>query len=64
MKKMNELMSVKGSVVEAYNGESRDWWSHVNDDDIYAALGDPDFIAYVGDIYQDAVYGYPTVSAS
>ena len=47
MKRLNKIAEHRSGVVETYKGETRNWFDVINDDDVYAAIGDPDFQAYV-----------------
>ncbi len=58
-----DALCANNSIVDLYEGEMRDWWINVNEDDIYRELDDPAFDAFVNEICQDAIYGYPSVDA-
>ena len=47
MKRLQKIAEHRSGVVETYKGETRKWFDVINDDDVYAAIGDPDFQAYV-----------------
>ena len=47
MKRLQKIAEHRSGVVETYKGETRNWFDVINDDDVYAAIGDPDFQAYV-----------------
>lgn len=47
MEKLNKIAEKKQSVIDTYKNEYRPLLNAVNDDDVYAALEDPDFQAYV-----------------
>ena len=47
MERLNKIAEHRSGVVDTYKGETRDWFDVINDDDVYAAIGDPDFQAFV-----------------
>ena len=47
MEKLNKIAEKKQSVIDTYKNEYRPLLNAVNDDDVYAALEDPEFQAYV-----------------
>ena len=48
MEKLNTIAEnqLRG-ILDAYEGETREFFGTVSDDDVYAALEDPDFQAFV-----------------
>jgi hypothetical protein len=47
MEKLNKIAEKKQSVIDTYKNEYRPLLNAVNDNDVYAALEDPEFQAYV-----------------
>lgn len=47
MEKLNKIAEKKQSVIDTYKNEYRPLLNAVNDNDVYAALEDPEFQAFV-----------------
>lgn len=65
MKHMKNLQKIADShlcgITTLYRNEHRTWWENVNEDEIYARIGDSDFAAEVERIVQDTI-GNPVAS--
>ena len=48
MKRLNKIAEANlNGIVDAYKDETRSWFDIVNEDDVYAAIEDPEFQAFV-----------------
>jgi len=57
MEKLNKIAEAKlNGIVNAYQGETRNWWDLVDEEAIYKAIGEPLFDAYVRLVTEDAHY--------
>ena len=61
MEKLNKIAAKQSGIVNAYQGETRDWWNLVDEDAIYKAIGEPAFDVYVRLFVTEDTH-YPTQS--
>lgn len=56
MKRLNEIAAAGlNGIVANYHGETREWWSDVNEEAIYGELEDPEFISFLDKVVGDSV---------
>ena len=56
MKKLDEIAAAGlNGIVANYPGETREWWSDVNEEAIYGELEEPEFTSFLDKVVGDSV---------